>query len=245
MKSVLMLLAGALALFGMKIESSYKVTYGIFGKVAKAEAVLERNETDYNISVKVYATGIAKMLSHNRREYYYSYGKVVDGFLRPDLFKRIKETTKRKDIKEYHFDHKNRKIILKAEKNKYGEFHTKTQEVLPYYTDEDILSLYFNLKKLLEPGRRKYTFYAVGGSEQNGKIDVVLPQGKELDELKKELKVSGLYLKVILYQKIFASKKGELYLVIDQDGVTKKGLLKDVIFFGDIIGTLTKKRVYE
>ncbi|NPA63380.1 MAG: DUF3108 domain-containing protein [Epsilonproteobacteria bacterium] len=245
MRALLLFFAAALALFGMELESSYNVTYGIFGKVAKARAVLERNETDYNISVKVYSTGIAKVLSNNRREYYFSRGKVVDGFLRPEVFKRVKESTKRKDVKEYHFDHAKRQIIVKSEKNKYGKFHTKSQEVLPYYTKDDILSLYFNLKKLLKPKQTRYTFYAVGGSEQNGKIDLILPQGKELKELKEDLKVSGLYLKVILYQKIFASKKGELYLVVDEDGVTKKGLLKDVIFFGDIVGTLTKKRIYE
>ncbi len=243
MRSFFALLLIVVAGFGMRLEVEYRVTYGIFGKVAKAKAIYERNESDYNISVYVSSVGIAKFLSNNRREYYESKGKVVDGMLRPLVFRRVKESSKRKDIKEYRFDYKKRVILLRAEKNKYGKFHTKSEETLSYFTDNDVLSLYFNLPKLLRPKRSSYTFYAVGGSEENGRLDVMRPQGKELKEIKRLLKVDGLYLKAVLHQRIFASKKGELYMVLDSQGITKKGLLKDVIFFGDIVGTLIHKRV--
>ncbi|NPA03250.1 MAG: DUF3108 domain-containing protein [Epsilonproteobacteria bacterium] len=230
-------------LWSKEIDAFYKVSYGIIGKVAKAYATFRSDDKNYSVDVKVESIGLAKLLSHNRKEYYHSEGFIRNGFLYPTKFERIKETSKRKDKKVYFFDHKNRKILLKSEKHKYGKFHSQNQKYLNYFTPHDLLSLYLNIPKLLRKNKTKYTFYAVGGSEDNGKIDLFIPQGKELKKLQKLLKSDGLYLGVVLHQKIFSSKKGELFLVMDRDGVTKKGLLKDVILFGDIVGTLKQKRV--
>ncbi|BAF70475.1 DUF3108 domain-containing protein [Nitratiruptor sp. SB155-2] len=233
-------------LFAKTIDAEYKVTFGLFGTVGKVHAHYESNATDYKILIKAKAVGMAKLFSHKRVEEYGSEGTIgQNGLLQPKLFYRIKQTTKRRDYKRYIFDYQNRKIILYTDKNKYGKFHVKHKELLPYFTDNDVLTLYFNLQKNLKPNRLHYRFQAVGGSEQNGKIDVDILQGKAKSKIKNLLKVDGLYLAVKLYQKIFASKEGLLYIVLDKDGIAKRGLLKDVIFFGDVKGILTKKEVRE
>ncbi len=243
MKKLLILVTLFVAFLDAKtIEVTYKVTYGVFGKVGSAVGRLETNATNYAITIDIATAGLAKILSGNRKEHYISRGIIKDGLFVPQVFEKIKETKKRRDYKRYIFDHLHKKVIVETDKNKYGVFHTHTKHPLNYYAKEDLLTLYFNLKKYLKPAKTKYRFYAVGGNETDGAVDIELL--KNPGKLKKLMKVDGTYLRVLLHQKIFASKKGELYIVMDEEGITKKGLLKDVILFGDIVGKLVSKKEY-
>ena len=238
-----LILALGITLFAKEITAEYRVTYGIFGTVAKAFARLEMNESNYTIVVDVQSVGLAKILSHHRSEHYESTGSVKNGILHPKVFLRQKQSTKRIDIKRYEFDYANKRIIVHTDKNKFGKFQVHATHPLNYFAKDDVLTLYFNLQKYLKPGTTHYVFYAVGGSEKDGEVDVdILPKSKKYRKL---LKYEGLYLKVTLHQKIFASKKGELFLVVDKDGIAKRGVLKDVIFFGDVVGELVKKEIRE
>ncbi len=243
MKKFLILLTLFIAFLDAKtIEVKYKVTYGIFGKVGTAVGRLETNATDYSITIDIATAGLAKILSGNRKEHYISRGIIKDGLFVPQIFEKIKETKKRRDIKRYTFDHLHKKVIAMEDKNKYGVFHTHTEKPLNYYAKDDLLTLYFNLKHYLKPSKTKYRFYAVGGNETDGAVDIELL--KNPGPIKKLLKSDGIYLRVLLHQKIFSSKSGELYIVMDEEGITKKGLLKDVILFGDIVGKLVSKKEY-
>ena len=64
-------------------------------------------------------------------------------------------------------------------------------------------------------------------------------------KIKRLLKANGHILVVIINQKIFSSKRGELYINLDDDGICTSAVLKDVIFFGDIRGKLVEKKVKE
>ncbi|BCD67649.1 DUF3108 domain-containing protein [Nitratiruptor sp. YY09-18] len=227
--------------FAQTIKAKYAVTFGLFGKVATADALLVKKDGNYSIIIDVQSHGLAKMLSHNRREHYESRGQIKNGLFVPHEFVKVKQTTKRRDEKRYIFDHMHKNIMAIEDKNKYGHFHSHTKHLLNYYAKDDLLTLYFNLKKYLKPNRYRYKFYAVGGNEKNGEVDIEVL--KNPGRIKKILKVDGLYLRVLLNQKIFASKKGELYVVEGEDGIATKGLLKDVIMFGDIIGSLVSKSI--
>ena len=245
MKTIMAMLGFCLLIWGKEIEAEYKVSYGIFGSVGKSWAKMESNDTNYSIEVVGKATGIAKILSNSRVERYTSHGFVKDGFLRPLLFVKIRQNSSKKDIKKFSFDYKKRRITIERYIYKGGKLLQHSFEHAPFFANEDILTLYFNIRRYLKPHRYFYTFHAVGGDRHTGRIDVILEHGKRLRELQKLLGIHGLYLSVILHQKIFASKQGELHIVIDKDGVAKKALLKDVIAFGDIVGVLVRKRVVE
>ncbi|SMC10115.1 DUF3108 domain-containing protein [Nitratiruptor tergarcus] len=234
------------SVYAKTVDAEYKVTFGLFGTVGKAYAHFESNATNYAISIKAKAAGIAKVFANNRVEEYGSQGTVTkEGILKPKIFYRLKQTSKRRDFKKYIFDYEKKTITLLTDKEKYGVFHTRNKEILSYFTKNDVLTLYYNLHFYLRPNQNLYRFQAVGGSEQDGKIDVKILQGKERAKIQKLLKVDGLYLAVKLYQKIFASKEGQLYVVLGKDNIAKRGLLKDVIFFGDVKGILVKKEVRE
>lgn len=230
------------------IKAKYDVTYGLFGKVGNSKATLIKDEKNYKIVVSAKATGFAKVLSNNRKEIYISEGVVKDGILTPKIYKKIRESSTKKDIKIYRFDHNKKKIYVHVERYRDGKLDKKKDEILKFYAKDDILSLYFNLKKYVDINREKgkKSFFAVGGNRKDGRVDVEIPEGKKLKMIKDLMdNEKGLYLIVTIYQKIFASKEGRLYIVMNDKGIAKKALLKDVILFGDITGKLTDLEIKE
>ena len=195
------------------------------------------------IKIEAKATKIAKILSKNREEEYMSRGIVVDGILRPKIYKKIRKNSDKKIIKTYKFDDEKKIIEVFIERYKNNRLVSKNSERLKYYAKDDILTLYFNLKKYLNERKEdNLIFFAVGGNKEDGKVDVRLPKDKELKRLKSLFyNEGGLYIDVVIHQKIFASKEGRLHIVIDQKlGVAKRAILEDVIFFGDIVAKLDR-----
>ena len=81
---------------------------------------------------------------------------------------------------------------------------------------------------------------AVGAQKNSGNVRVSTVVGDDIKKVKDLLGEASCYLKVTVYQKLFGSKGGELYLGLRPDFVVKKAVLKDVIMFGDIRGNLTQ-----
>jgi len=230
------------------IIASYKVSFGIFGRIGTADAVLKIDKDNrYKISIEAKAKGLAKVLSGGRVERYESEGKVIDGVLVPDKYLGITKTNSKRREKLYLFDHKNKKITMIKFTTRDGKT-TKSSEYLKYYAKNDILSLFFNIKYFLNDFdfKGKKVLYAVGANKKDGRVDIIAPTGKELEKLKQDIgRKNGHFLIVFINQKIFASKRGELFLDINDEGIALKAVLKDVILFGDIRGKLTKLEIKE
>ena len=230
------------------IVAEYKVSFGLFGKIGVAKAILKIDkDRRYHILISAKAIGFAKVLSGGRVESYESSGKVINGVLVPDIFKGVTKTNTKRSEKIYYFLHKKRAIDMLKIREKRGKT-TKGKERLKYYTDNDILSLFFNIKHYLNGFKfvSKKVLYAVRANKKDGRVDLIIPTGKELKKLKSELnEKSGHFMIVFINQKIFASKRGELFLDINDDGIATKAVLKDVILFGDIRGELKKLEVKE
>ncbi len=246
MKKVLVvLILSVLYLDAKSITATYKVSFGIFGSIGKAKAVFWSDHKRYKISIVAKATGLAKVLSGGRVESYESKGKVIRGILVPDSYKGITKTHSQTREKLYLFDHKNKRVKMIKIKTKEGKT-TKSQEYLKYYANNDILSLFFNIKYYLSDfkftGEKK--LYAVGANKKDGRVDIIVPTGEKLESLKWDLgEKKGYFMKVFINQKIFASKRGELLLDLNDKGICTKAVLKDVILFGDIRGKLKNLKV--
>jgi len=78
----------------------------------------------------------------------------------------------------------------------------------------------------------------VGAEKNTGRVKVETVTRKAKEKMRPLLGDASCYLKVTVYQKLFGSKGGELYLALRSDNVVQKALLKDVIMFGDIRGKL-------
>lgn len=218
------------------ISASYEVSFGVFQAIGIADAQLEiRDDQTYTIRVEAKTTGIAKVLSNNRIEVYESRGRVKNGKLIPETYYKIRQTDAQKIIKFYTFDHQNRIVWKETTEVKEGK-EEKDKGQNDYYAQEDILSLFFNLKYYSKAEENR-AFYAIGGNKIDGRIDVVFPKKEEMETIKRELDVTdGRFLKVILNDRIFASANGELLINLDSEGLCEKAVLKDVLLFGDIVG---------
>lgn len=238
------LLMSANLAFCESVSVKYAVKFGIFGEIGVADATLVRNEHNktYEITLDARTTGLTNSISGNRREYFYSKGKIVGDLLVPDLYthevNRNKKGKERIDRKIFTFDHKNKVVNLKREKGYKGEnLNITPDEKLRYYAQDDLLSLFFNFSKLKYTGD-KFFATAVGAKNENGRIDIIIPQDKRKTDIQKELKTKFDPYIVYINQKIFSSSKGELYLSLNENGHANKAILKDVLLFGDITAEL-------
>ena len=119
-------------------------------------------------------------------------------------------------------------------------FYNEDTDELEFFTKNDLLSLFFNLNELIEfKDTKNYSFNAVGANKTDGKIDLLIPSKNKIQQINKTMKKEKEK-KLIVYinQKIFGSEKGELLLSLNNEGFCSIAILKDVIFFGDIVGEM-------
>lgn len=231
------------------ISATYKVSFGIFGQIGIAKANLHIQDEHYKITMQAQTTGLAKVLSGNREEWFESVGVVRDGYLYPDTYKKIVKRNKnilqegkphlitKEDSRVYTLNHQTKQVTLFKESKTDGMLTSSSDEILEYYAKDDLLSLFFNFKQISKNMSQKILLKAVGANKKDGRID--LEKLQDTKKFQKEFSWSdGAYFKVIIHDKIFASKQGELFVNLNRQGIAQSAILKDVIFFGDIRGDL-------
>ncbi len=241
MKKILVLLVWSLLFINIidakTIKVDYKVEFGIMGEIGVAHAKLIRDKKNYEIDIQLKSTGIAKVLSGDRQEEHISKGHIENGVMVSDLYQIIKTHGSKSSNRVYTIDHKNKKVVRSDKKWKNGKIYKERTKIMKTYSKDDLLTLYFNLDSYIKDKNisKDYRFNAVGAEIQDGYVDIHIPKKSEMSEYKELLGDSGAwYARAIVNQKIFSSDKGELFLSIGKDGITKKAVLKDLIFFGDI-----------
>ncbi len=246
MKKYIIFIFGILfqtTLFAQTLDAHYSVSFGMVGEVAIASAHLQKEGDRYSIEIAGEATGIAKSLSKNRKERQRSHGRIIDGILVSDSYS-IERSFGDKIIRRvYEFDHTKREVWQNNEKIEGGKLIWQERKALDFYAPNDLLTLYFNLDKLLPEKEQaaNLTFKAVGAEKQQGSVEVIIPDEQKRKSFKTELgDAEGWYLAAIIHQKIFASNEGELHLLIGADGITQRAVLKDVLLFGDIVAKRVK-----
>jgi len=241
------------------IKADYDVSFGVIGKIGKAEISYIQEKDNYTIIVHAWTTGMSALISQNRQESYFSQGKIIGETLRPDVFVKFKQSDNYTKSSVYLFDHDKKKVLSHFAKEDYGtknyfdvdsmqnirvphtEFSTK-EEDFRFYTKDDLLSLFFNTKKILpslKEGDQKQ-LSAIGSKTPNCIIDIEVPAGENRSYLQEVMADNeGRLLTIILHQDIFQSKEGRLHVIFDEEGLATNVLLKDVILFGDIRGERT------
>ncbi len=229
------------------IEASYVVKYGILGTVGEAEAKIKIDEGTYKIKITAHGVGVSDLLSRGRVESYESTGLVVDGHLLPTLFVKERSWGEKVEKKRYFFDHDRGEIrVIKSKR--VGDETSESSERLGYYSNNDILTLFFNLPFLLGkdlhalPERQ---LVAVGAKRDTGLVSVKTPMGKEKKEIEELLERKDPLLVVTLHQKLFSSKEGKIFMHISKEGVSDRIVLKDLFLYGDLYGELRYLRVDE
>jgi hypothetical protein len=236
-----LLMAGGLgAQEGFESHAYYKVGYGFF-TLGEAHALLKVTPGGrYETVVNVQTTGLAKVLSGNRRERYESHGRVVDGLLVPDRYQSTVRYRDRKRLKAYTFDHNKEEVYERQERCKDGRCK-ESRALFEIYAPDDLLTLYHNVGARFDnQAATRLALPAIGADEP---VVIERPEGKQLKEAKETFERPGLYLVVTINQKIFTSDKGELFLNIDADRVATRAALKRTLLFGDVWGELEHKEI--
>lgn len=242
------------------IEATYDVSFSVFGKIGEAKVSLETYDRFYHIKVDAGLTGAAARIGQNRREIHESFGVIRGDLLVPELYKKVRRSNHRHEDTYYVFNLDNtiEKIRFREKKVNGTRFDTtlfkivdeerieksESSETLPYPANNDLLSLFFNVRTLLKtiPRGQEQTEQAVGAKSENGTITITNPAGKKREELAKLMKDhEDRFITVVINQDIFQSDRGELYINLDADLLAKEAMLKDVLLFGDIRG----KRVWQ
>jgi hypothetical protein len=257
MKKILILLMLLLSpLFSQSITANYDVSFGIFGEIGKSDITYVKHNGEYLILIHAWTTGMSATLSQNRNEEYISQGKIINGVLRPDVFVKFRRSDRATKIALYTFDHINKKIFeYKSKEHEVystefdvhtmknidvtSEEFSSSEEEFRLYTQNDLLSLFFNTQSMLptlqEGDSKQYT--AIGSKRDDCIIDIAVPNRETREELQAVMPDNeGKFITITIHQNIFQSKNGELYVNFDSDGFAKDVLLRDVIMFGDIRG---------
>jgi hypothetical protein len=256
MRIILLFLLLVASIFAKDLNATYKVSFGIFGQIGIAKTSLHMEDKRYKITVHAKSTGFASFVSGSREEWYESKGKITDGLFVPDTYEKIvqkkvnvskafsdeSKTETNKYVLIYAFNHKTKTVIATKIKTQ-GKEKSEHSEKVKFYAKNDLLSLFFNFKTLF-PNldiKKRHILHAVGANKDTGKIDIFPLSKKDFSDLISGDLTNLKLMKVILSDKIFASKKGELYLGLNKRGLCEKAVLKDVILFGDIRGELIEK----
>lgn len=237
-------------LFGAQssIGVDYNVKFGIIGKVGKAEGTLNKENDTYHVKIFATTIGMAKAISGGRQEIMESKGIIKEGVYIPQEYLNIRETVKKKkkDVVRYTFDHEKKEI--KKSKTRFKEGSESTQEQInPFYAQDDLISIFLNhMDEIVASKPKERLKFKAIGAGHDGDIEMFHPEGKDLERLKRDLRVGdddvGVPIIVTINQKIFGSEKGELFLFLEPNGIVKKALLKDVALFGDFFAEVESVR---
>lgn len=234
----------ALSLFGFTKVADYDVEYGWFKELGEAKASLVVNGQNYHIRIEGKTKGIAKFLSRGREEVYESYGTVAASGYLPAKFIQFKRWSDKAERTTYLFNHAAKTVQKIKEKYDGGVLIDKNSEINKYYADNDILTLYFNISddfRTMKPGAHKI-YYAVGANPKDGRVDLIIPSGAKLGDIKETFEGvrASSYVMVYINQPIFSSERGELWIAFNGQNDCERATLKNVILFGDIRGILQK-----
>ena len=230
-------------LLGFNFKSSsadYEVSYGIVGVVGLVHAQLRVENSTYKVRIKAEGKGLIKFLSRNRIEVYESTGIIKNGHFVPNLFVKNRIWGSKEERKRYFFNHDIKEGMVVAT-HVDGNKLTESREKLPYYSDNDILTLFFNLESLIGKNlspKKQVVLSAVGANKKDGHLTIQTPEKVLKSEIEKLLQREDTLLAVVLNQKLFFSKNGELFINIREDGICDRVMLKDVLMYGDVIGRM-------
>lgn len=263
MKTLLLIFLLSTAIFAntKTITATYKVSYGIFGKLGLAKTTLTLyNNKKYKIEVSAYATGISKVLSSEKEERYTSEGYIEDNKFIPLKYIKISQNSYKKRTKEYNFNYTTNTIVVNEMKKELKTTYdinfnpiSKWEEnnstyKTKYFAQNDLLSLFFNIKREV-PNFNKgsnYSLCAIGANKKDGIINIIIPKEKSYELLEESLSnKSDIKFIAQINQKIFSSANGELLISLNEKGFCNKAILKDVLIFGDIIGEIIKFEIKE
>ncbi len=212
----------------------YKVYSPLVGKLGKITLTVNEMGKSYKMVGEAKTSGIAKMLTHKRRDKYISVGKIKNGRYFTQKFRIERKDKKYKEIVDYIFDYKHHKIIKHKQRWKKGKKDKDSKETLKYFATTDLAALFHNIMLDLKSGRRDYL--AAGAEKIKGKVTVEIPPASVANKEKKMLKVPNnlKIIHVISKEEIEGKRNRKVIFAVDKNGIIHKGYFEAIPVVGKI-----------
>jgi hypothetical protein len=221
MKKISLILLGfglVILLSGCNANGRFALHSKLTGQLATATASAQEKGNRYTIDIKVSTQGLYNFLQGKRTEHYRSTGHIRHGLYYSDLFvvERWKTKEKFHDLKEYHINHRTKKIVRKYRRWQGKKLVENTSTTLDHYGYNDYLTLLHNaLKQHGTSSSKRITYTAAGSEETHGKIPIYITQNA--NQIKRWGGVrGGALVQMGLYKGIFKNRKGSMTVLLDR-----------------------------
>lgn len=225
----------------------YDIAFLWFDRIAEAELSLQPVEEPnrWQATLEANTRGVAAWLTSDRAQHYASLMQLEDKgvftSMRHDsnIFK-IKDGQQRSRLKRYVFDHQQRRLIQRVNRN--GRQKEDVILPMPSTTPNDILTAFYNFRNgvygpVVEGATCRIPTYS-----SKGPSDIVVEVlGSKQRPPKPKFPNQGLLLKVHIDKEIFDTDNGIAYVWLDPQGRPAQVVVEDVIGLGNVRGTLQKK----
>ncbi len=258
MKLILLSILILNSLLALEISTRYDVNVTLFEYVGYADITFKKDAKNYEITLKATTIGMAATLLSNRVETFISRGKIINEQYVPDVFIKIKETTKQTKTQTYYFDHDKKEIKLTEEKIKvvgrpsfdpstftvaYKDVKeiSKQEKIEDEYVENDSLSIYLNTKLNCNAKNKIYNIFAIGAHNDKNSATITYMQGDYKETAKAHFidSVDHLYnLNVEPFNK--RESIVDVLVSLDNDGFMKEAFMGEVFW----VGKIRAKRVF-
>ena len=217
---VMILGVGVLSLWG---SWNYRVLSPLMGTLGTIQISKSVTQNRYRMDVKVKTKGFARTLTGKRREHYSSEGVVENGVMKSRHLRLERQTNKKRQVDDYWADPEKKRIVKRRLRWKKGKLDQNSTKVLPYYSDEDLLTLYFNaIPKILDPkSGDHWEIMAVGAEKIKGKIIIDRLSGEAAARARRDLKVGENMPIIVLHspRKIAGKRNRRFTAALDEEGL--------------------------
>jgi hypothetical protein len=191
--------------------------------------------------VEAKTSGMVKMLTHNRRDKYISTGAIKNGRYITHKFRIERKDSKYKEVIDYIFDFKHKKVIKHRQRWKNGKKDKDKKKPLKFFANTDLSALFHNMLLDLKSGKRR-DYLAVGAEKIKGRVTVEIPTQKVAQKERKFLKVPNdmRIVYVISKEKIDGKRNRKAIFAVDKKGVIHKGYFEGIPVVGKIYIDLKK-----
>ncbi|MEE8541516.1 MAG: DUF3108 domain-containing protein [Desulfobacterales bacterium] len=227
-------------------ELTYQIGFWLFANLGEARVRLVETGKPglYRASLEGRTLGFLNSLLG---EYRYAYVSLAElspqkTRLRPLRFQLIKKRRNKESIRTVTFDYRNNKIVFSRTLSG-GKLKKETKAMQKGQNYEDYLTLFYNFRNgCYGPLNRGQTYHLplqAHKSMDRLKLSVA-NKDQEAAQRQKEANKIGkhFFVKFRIKSEDVSSKTGEIEAWLSQEGIPTKGVIKDVIFFGDLWGEL-------
>ena len=234
-------------------ELTYQIGFWLFANVGEARIRLVETGKPglYRASLEGRTLGFLDSLLGKYRYAYVSLAELSPQKtrLRPLRFQLIKKRRNKESIRTVIFDYRNKEIVFSRTLSG-GKLKKETKVMQKGQDYEDYLTLFYNFRNgcygPLNRGQAYHLPLQAHKTMDRLKLSVANEDQESVQRQKEAHKIGKqFFVKFRIKSEDVSSKTGEVEGWLSREGTPTKGVIKDVIFFGDLWGELVLPRLNE